>query len=211
MPRPGSNGVFSCFRSSGFLTTGCTNTKRNSQARIQTSAWIADKYNVTRFLHSPCRVQAVRACKVIRGMRGGSQAQLVLTDKGLYVCKWKHNPQHRRVLINEAIGSQLLALLGIATPDWAIVEVDEGFIAANPLACISWRSESVPIVPGMHFGSRFPVDPETTAVYVFLPTQLADRIVNLQDFIRVLVFDLWTDNSDGRQAIFFKSNSGCTG
>ena len=46
-------------------------------------------------------VQAVRS---IRKMRGGAQAHLLLADNGrYYVVKFKNNPQHRRILVNEWI------------------------------------------------------------------------------------------------------------
>jgi hypothetical protein len=157
-----------------------------------------------------CAVKEVRAHEAIRRMQGGAQAHLIRTDDGCYVCKWKENPQHRRVLINEAIGAQLLRAMEIATPDWAIVMVDEEFVAANPSACISLEGASIPVTTGPHFGSKVIVEAELTGIYDFLPQHLFDRVVNLDDFLKVLVFDLWTDNHDGRQAIFFAERGGRT-
>ncbi|MGA7632348.1 MAG: hypothetical protein WCB11_16430 [Terriglobales bacterium] len=39
----------------------------------------------------------------------------------------------------------------------------------------------------------------------YLPGELLQRVVNIEDFPRVLVLDKWTCNSDGRQAIFWKA------
>jgi hypothetical protein len=139
-------------------------------------------------------------------MKGGSQAVLVRTDAGYYVCKWRQNPQHRRVLINEAISSQLLKLMRIATPTWAIVQVDEQFIRDNPLASISLGTVSIPVSPGPHFGSRVMPESVTFGFYDHLPGQRLDQVINLDDFFKVLVFDLWVDNGDGRQAIFSKAD-----
>ena len=36
----------------------------------------------------------------------------------------------------------------------------------------------------------------------YLPRELLERVLNIEDFPRVLVLDKWTCNSDGRQAIF---------
>ena len=36
----------------------------------------------------------------------------------------------------------------------------------------------------------------------YLPRELLERVLNVEDFPRVLVLDKWTCNSDGRQAIF---------
>jgi hypothetical protein len=156
-------------------------------------------------LDKRCAVNEVLARKAIRPMRGGSQAHLVLTDGGYFVTKWKENPQHRRVLINEAIGSQLLALMDIATPDWATVLINERFIAANPSVRISLQTGSIPITRGRHFGSKVMINPEVASVHDLLPCQLFGRVGNLDDFLKVLVFDLWVDNNDGRQAVFVKA------
>jgi hypothetical protein len=136
-------------------------------------------------------------------MRGGAQADLLWTDKGWYVVKWKQNPQHHRVLINEVIGAELLRRLGIASPDWAMVHADSGFLDAHPAARIHFKDGSVPPEPGWHFGSKVPLNPEKAAIYDFLPSHLLLRVSNLYDFQRVFVFDEWVDNCDGRQAIFF--------
>ena len=49
-------------------------------------------------------------------MSGRTHADMVLADDGLYVVKWKENPQHRRVLINELIAAKLLRHLNVASP-----------------------------------------------------------------------------------------------
>lgn len=150
-------------------------------------------------------MRTVRAIRLVHGLPGGSQPALVLTDDGFYVVKWKQNPQHRRVLINEAIGSEVLSRLSIATPKWAMVRADEAFLRGNPEARIALKNRSVPIQVGWHFGSKFAVNPLTTSVYDSVPSHLFDRIANLSDFIKVLVFDCWVDNNDRRQAIYFRT------
>ena len=66
-------------------------------------------------------------------------------------------------------------------------------------------AKRVDVEPGVHFGSRFPGDPARLAVYDFLPDPLLDKVVNLPDFLGILVFDKWMGNADARQAIFFRS------
>jgi len=41
-------------------------------------------------------------------------------------------------------------------------------------------------------------------VYDFLPDEQLGAVRNLSDFLGVLVFDKWTCNTNGRQAIFFR-------
>ena len=57
--------------------------------------------------------------------------------------------------------------------------------------------------PGKQFGSRYPGDPARLAVYDFLPDEQLREVENLADFAGMLVFDKWTCNTNGRQAIFF--------
>ena len=41
----------------------------------------------------------------------------------------------------------------------------------------------------------------------YLPRELLERVLNIEDFPRVLVLDKWTCNSDGRQACFAAKHS----
>ena len=74
----------------------------------------------------------VLARRLIRKMRGGAQAHLLECDDGhFYVVKFRNNPQHRRILVNEWIGSAFLNYLQISTPETAIVDLPADFLAAN--------------------------------------------------------------------------------
>jgi hypothetical protein len=144
--------------------------------------------------------------KLIRRMRGGAQAHLVEAEDGhFYVAKFQRNPQHQRILANELIASVLLEHLKIAAPPATILEVSREFLERNPEACFQLGAQRVPIQPGWHFGSRYPGDPARLAVYDFLPDVLLGQVANGFDFLGVLAFDKWTANSDGRQAIFFRT------
>jgi len=139
-------------------------------------------------------------------MRGGAQSHLVEADDGhFYVVKFRNNPQHRRVLINEAIGSVLLRYLQISAPEVCVVSASAEFLRNNPEVSIQLGSRSIPVNAGWHFGSRYPGHPDTIAVYDFIPDVLLRQVVNLREFLGVLVFDKWAGNADGRQAVFFRS------
>jgi hypothetical protein len=126
------------------------------------------------------------------------------SDGGYYVVKFLNNPQHPRVLANEWLGTQLAARLGLPTPQPAVVEVPEELVErSNGLVIESGRSQKK-LRGGLQFGSRYPGDPADTAVYDFLPDELLPEVENLSDFLGVLVFDKWTCNTDGRQAIFYR-------
>jgi hypothetical protein len=148
----------------------------------------------------------VTARRLIRKMRGGAQAHLMEASDGhAYVVKFRNNPQHRRILINEWVASTFLHYLGIAAPETAMVEVTEAFLAGDPDTCIQLGRERLAVAPGWHFGSRFPGDPVRTVVYDYLPDSLLDKVENLADFRGVLAFDKWMGNADSRQAIFFRA------
>jgi hypothetical protein len=141
----------------------------------------------------------------IRRMRGGAQSHLVEAEDGAcYVVKLRNNPQHPRVLINEAVGSVFLRYLRISAPEVALICLTPEFLRGSPELSIQLGSRSTPAAPGWHFGSQYPGDPATTAVYDFLPDALLCGVANLRDFLGALVFDKWVSNADGRQAVFFR-------
>lgn len=148
----------------------------------------------------------VRARKVIRKMRGGTQAHLILAEDGHhYVLKSINNPQHRRVLVNEWLSSALLRYLGIFVPDTALIQTTADFVAAQPDFYISKSSRRETIPAGIHFGSRLAVDPERFAIFDFLPDKTLKCVENRADFLGMLVFDKWVGNTDSRQAVFFRA------
>ncbi len=79
------------------------------------------------------------------------------------------------------------------------------FLAANPESTSRWARRHIAVEPGWHFGSRYPGDPARTAVYDFLPDALLPKVVNLEDFRAILVFDKWVANADGRQSVFYRA------
>ena len=148
----------------------------------------------------------INARRLIRKMRGGAQAHLFECDDGhFYVVKFRNNPQHRRILVNEWIASVFLNYLQIATPPAAIVNLSADFLAANPDIHIQLGSRRLEVEPGWHFGSRYPGDPAKVLVYDFVPDLLLDKVVNREEFLGVLVFNKWIGNADSRQSIFFRA------
>lgn len=146
------------------------------------------------------------AVRYLRKMRGGAQAHLLEADDGnWYVVKFRNNPQHHRVLVNELLAATLLDYLKITAPESAVIQVTVQFLAANPEVQLQVGSSRIAVEPGWHFGSRYPGDPTRAAVYDYLPDALLSRVVNLDDFRAILVFDKWTGNADGRQSVFYRA------
>ncbi|MBM3815114.1 MAG: hypothetical protein FJW20_26140 [Acidimicrobiia bacterium] len=148
----------------------------------------------------------VLARALLRRMRGGAQAHLLEADDGhCYVVKFKNNPQHRRILINEWLGSEFLRYLQITAPEPALVEITNSFASANPDLHIQTGTRRTPPDPGRHFGSRYPGDPARVAIFDFLPDALLAKVANLNDFLGVYVLDRFAGNADARQCIFYRA------
>lgn len=146
------------------------------------------------------------AVRHIRKMRGGAQAHLLEADDGhWYVVKFRNNPQHRRVLVNELLAATLLDYLKVSAPETALLRVTADFLRANPEVHLTLGARRIEVAPGWHFGSRYPGDPARIAVYDFLPDALLAGVANLEDFRAILVFDKWVGNADGRQAVFHRA------
>jgi len=147
----------------------------------------------------------LRAIEQIRRMRGGAQAHLMrCSDGNYYVVKFQNNPQHRRVLVNELLGTRLASRMGLPTAPVAVVEVTADLIRLTPELCIELPRSKTPCAPGLQFGSRYPGDPRKLTLYDFLPDEKLPEVGNLHDFAGMLVFDKWTCNTNGRQTLFFE-------
>jgi hypothetical protein len=148
----------------------------------------------------------IQARRMVRKMRGGAQAHLLEASDGrFYVVKFLGNPQHRRVLTNELVAGIILKYLQISSPETMLIEITRAFLQENPDVFLLSGNRRIEVEPGWHFGSRFPGDPATIAVYDFVPDSLLGQVNNLKDFLGCLVFDKWTGNADGRQSIFLRA------
>lgn len=144
------------------------------------------------------------AVEHIRRMRGGAQSHLMRCDDGAYyVVKFQNNPQHVRILANEMLGTRVAARLGLPVPRAEVVEVSGELIALTADLVMQLSVGRTPCRAGRQFGSRYPGDPARMAVHDFLPDEPLREVENLADFAGMLVFDKWTCNTNGRQAVFF--------
>ncbi len=149
------------------------------------------------------------AVEHVRRMRGGAQAQLMrCDDEAYYIVKFQNNPQHLRILANEMLATRLAARLGLIVPQVEVVEVRPEIIAYTPDLVIQLGLGRKPCAAGKQFGSQFPGHPARMTVHDFLPDEQLGAVRNLSDFLGVLVFDKWTCNTNGRQAIFFREPGG---
>jgi hypothetical protein len=146
-----------------------------------------------------------RAVEHIRRMRGGAQAHLMrCSDDYYYIVKFQNNPQHTRVLANELLGTILAKNLGLPAAPFAVIEVGEDLIRLTEELVVQIGLSRSPCKPGLQFGSRYPGDPAETVAFDFLPDDALAQVENQDDFLGMLVFDKWTCNTNGRQAVFFR-------
>jgi hypothetical protein len=150
-------------------------------------------------------VEVLDAVQHIRKLRGGSQAHLLrASDNNFYVTKFKNNPQHIRILASEYLGTKIGILLDLPMPEVKVIDVSEWLIANTPELRVETAGQSVRCATGLQLGVRYAADPEQDHIFDYLPESMFERISNQDDFPRVLAFDKWTCNSDGRQAVFVK-------
>lgn len=140
-------------------------------------------------------------------MRGGANSHLMLAGGDYYVVKFRNNPQHPRVLVNELICYVLLDYLQLPVPGWEIVEVPGELIEAVPELVMEVGRQQRRCEPGLQFGSRYPVNPLRQAVYDYLPVSLLRAVLNADSFCGMLAFDKWVSNANGRQAVFFRDRA----
>jgi hypothetical protein len=145
------------------------------------------------------------AVEHVRRMRGGAQAHLMRCDDGgYYIVKFQNNPQHLRILANEMLATRLAARLGLCVPQVEVVEVRPELIAYTSDLVVQLGIGRKPCSAGKQFGSQFPGHPARMTVHDFLPDEQLGGVQNLPDFLGIFVFDKWTCNTNGRQAIFFR-------
>lgn len=146
----------------------------------------------------------VLAVEHIRRMRGGAQSHLMRCDDGgYYIVKFQNNPQHLRILANEMLGTRLAARMGLPVPRTEVVEVRRELIELTADLVMQLGQGRVPCQTGRQFGSRYPGNPAGMTVQDFLPDEQLREVENIADFAGMLVYDKWTCNTNGRQAIFF--------
>jgi len=148
------------------------------------------------------------ALEEIRRMRGGSQSHLMRCSDGhYYVVKFRNNPQHRRVLVNEMLATRLAATLGLLTAPMSPIYVSERLIELTPDLTMEMGRSRIPCEPGMQFGSRYLGEPNRPSVHPFVPRGEWDLVENRADFVGMFVFDKWTCNTDWRQVLFQRCKS----
>ena len=126
------------------------------------------------------------------------------SDNNFYVVKFRNNPQHMRVLANEMLATRLAEAVGLPVPTTEVVEVSDWLVEHTSELNIQLAGSTIRCQAGLHFGSRYVVDPLQGQVFDYFPTAMLERVRNLEAFAGMLVLDKWTGNANGRQAAFWR-------
>jgi hypothetical protein len=147
----------------------------------------------------------VVALAQVRRMRGGSQAHLMrCSDENFYVVKFRNNPQHQRILVNEMLAGQLAKAIGLPVPELVVVEVGDYLVEHSSELTIQLPGSTIRCEAGLQFGSRYVVHPRKGETFDFLPIEMLDQVRNREAFAGILAMDKWTGNADRRQATFWR-------
>jgi hypothetical protein len=106
------------------------------------------------------------------------------------------------VLANEMLATNLGLALGLPMPRVVVIEVSDWLIEHTENLRIELGGSKIPCRSGRQLGSLYVGSESPGMTFDYLPRELLERVLNVEDFPRVLVLDKWTGNSDGRQAIF---------
>ena len=102
--------------------------------------------------------------RIIRRVRGGSQAGLVEGEDGrCYIATFAGNPQGNRTLVNEWMAQSIIKLLGISTPPLCLLRLPDSLLDDSLYFDIG--NKRVPVQGDWHLGSLCPVDPQTKAIF----------------------------------------------
>jgi hypothetical protein len=100
------------------------------------------------------------------------------------------------------LATNLGLVLGLPMPQADVIEVSDWLIEQTEGLRIELGGSKIPCRSGKQLGSLYVGCESPGMSFDYLPRELLERVLNIEDFPRVLVPDKWTCNSDGRQAIF---------
>ena len=139
-------------------------------------------------------------------MPGSASSLMALCDDDkLYIVKCANSSAGTNVLANEMLGAELLRAAGLPTPNWKFVRFSSTTLYEPADGVDANNREHVGC--GLHFGSEL-IEPSAGGrLYSFLPRCFFPRVLNRSDFIGALIFDIWAQSTDVRQAVFLEGRA----
>ncbi len=142
------------------------------------------------------------ATHVIKRMRGASRSLLLLDQHSQpWVVKFRENPQHPNVVLNEHIATRVGRRIGLTIPCSEQIWLGEELAASIR----KWLPDSEHTYKaGLHFGSQYAGGLMPGLVVDILPQPQLAAATNLFEAAGVAVLDLWLSNADDRQAVYVR-------
>ena len=152
---------------------------------------------------------SVTAVEFVRKLRGDTQSVILkCSDDKYYLVKMHENPAGRHVLANEFIGSTLALAMGLSIPNFEVVYMSHDFIMSTPALWFEGPTGLYPPAEGFHFGSSFMsyewarrIGIKPNVGEYIAPGRVRD-IVNRQEFLTMLVLDVFANKQTPRKALF---------
>lgn len=139
----------------------------------------------------------------------GQKALVRGTDSNLYWLWLRTSPADRSYL-NEAVGSQLLLLIGLPTTRCSYLYVPEKTLREHPNLMLDKPRRSARQDKILCLGSHALLSGKERKVYEHIPLSWLPRVVNRGHLLGILLFDLWANSCQPRRPIFVSnSDSSC--
>ena len=152
---------------------------------------------------------SVTAVEFVRKLRGATQPVILkCSDDKYYLVKMHENPGGTHVLANELIGSTLALAIGLSVPNFEVVFMSQDFIMSTPALWFEGPNGRYPPAEGFHFGSsymnyewarRTGIRPN---IGEYIGPGRVQDIVNRQEFLAMLVLDVFANKQTPRKALF---------
>jgi len=134
---------------------------------------------------------------------GKSQSVLVRASNGLlYVVKLLAGLNAPFALSNEILGTELARYLGLSVPNWTLIELTEDWFRRSFANWPGPEGWGIRPHPGIYFASRGLGHGYEEEILEVLPDLWFDTVTNRNDFIGMLILDLWTNRAGQRKALF---------
>jgi hypothetical protein len=149
----------------------------------------------------------IKAKAILQKLNCGHPTVLVSASDGhLYIVKLMCGAQGPNALANEVLGNELARCLGLSVPEWRPIEISKECM--DRYLMLFWPDCGSGLNrpgPGLHFGLRAVGQDAGETVYEILPANWLSKVVNRNDFLGMLLLDLWANQVGHRKAIFVSS------
>lgn len=145
------------------------------------------------------------AKQIFSWLRGGSASALVLDTSDIpWVVKFKDNPQHERIVVNEYLATRMAQDLGFTVPECRPIHVNPSLIESFSPPRPTSSTLAEPGISRIHFASKFVGGLLPGRVADALPGGVRCEVVNANESAGILAFDMWVRNKDRRQNLFVR-------